>query len=229
MLPVALRARLSPVLSATRLSALTGSRGEAQWGICALSRRSLKWPRTTFKAYALDFRTQQLSWAVETLWVSFTCASTLEPSHSRVQRCSKRPINPWSVIIALQASDDVIDTPKEVCGFLFDSARVETERAAGYRAQWEANGAVLLYDAWSGPDKIQFHALIKLVLIYLCLMINMIIRSLFIPSLLVDYIYGAIMGYMPVHCDIATIIIITARQFRWQYSGSASKSYFHFF
>lgn len=146
-------ARCSLALSATRLSALTGSRGEARWGICALSRRSLKWPRTTFKAYALDFRTQQLSWAVETLWVSFTCGSTLEPSHSRVQRRSKRPIIPRSVITALQASDDAIDTPKEVCGFLFDSARVETERATGHRAQWEANGAVLLYDVWSGPDK----------------------------------------------------------------------------
>ena len=66
----------------------------------------------------------------------------------------------------------------------------------------------------------------------------MIIRLLFIPTLLVNYIYSAIMGYIPVHYDIATIIniiiiiiiiiIITALQFRQQYSGSASKSYFHF-
>lgn len=82
-------------LSATQLSILTGSRGEELWGICALSCQSQKWPGTTFKVYALDFRTAQLSWALGTLWAFVTCVSTLWPS-----RCSQRPINLWNVITA---------------------------------------------------------------------------------------------------------------------------------
>ena len=111
---VSLWVHLSPALSATQLSILTGSRAEEQWGFRALSCRSQKSPRTTFKADTWFQDTAALRCCAGNSLSLFFCFYTRAFTWAGSAGL-KRPINPESVITTLKPWNDANDTPREVC------------------------------------------------------------------------------------------------------------------